>query len=541
MTINKAQGQTLDYVGIYLKEPVFSHGQLYVALSRAKTADAVKVLILPGTFAEVKTDCKTRNIVFDEILQMSTILTINDIDVGMEKWTAKITVQEKQQVTSSLSTPTRKQKFIFIDSEGSKVEGIIFNADIAIVSPRLEVYKKYLISNAQVKRIPDTFRTTDLAKQWIITSRTLIEEIVDDDDVMAAKFTYTSFRDLAQYMDRKDISVDIMGIVIAAMDEKMVMINSKEARVQKIVIVNEELQTLMLSLWNAFIDNEGSKIISDIQTYPVLIGRRLKVQNYNGAKQGNSRTGSALILFNTGCLASRNAKYLAYIVEKRTYNRYNPDISCQADQKITDISNISSKHKNVWVKASISFEHIFQKFWYMGCEKCFRSTSADYGVLFMCNTCKQKHKAEPRCKFDVDLSDDTGTVTATLFGDLAEKLLSFTAKEAMDHYFQNMVLSLETLHEDLRLKKFLAYIRPVQVPLADAKQRFTVIYYKEGSHEHISVTDSSEQAFICPSSGGTSSSKAKVCLLQKFDASDESGQFNSESLQASPRKKTRQV
>ena len=28
MTINKAQGQTLDFVGVYLKEPVFSHGQL---------------------------------------------------------------------------------------------------------------------------------------------------------------------------------------------------------------------------------------------------------------------------------------------------------------------------------------------------------------------------------------------------------------------------------------------------------------------------------------------------------------------------------
>ena len=35
MTMNKAQGQSINNLGVHLPQPVFSHGQLYVALSRA--------------------------------------------------------------------------------------------------------------------------------------------------------------------------------------------------------------------------------------------------------------------------------------------------------------------------------------------------------------------------------------------------------------------------------------------------------------------------------------------------------------------------
>lgn len=48
ITINKSQGQTFDYVGIDLQTPVFSHGQLYVALSRSRNSNQIKVKIQPS-------------------------------------------------------------------------------------------------------------------------------------------------------------------------------------------------------------------------------------------------------------------------------------------------------------------------------------------------------------------------------------------------------------------------------------------------------------------------------------------------------------
>ncbi|KAJ8481437.1 hypothetical protein ONZ45_g15318 [Pleurotus djamor] len=60
LTINKAQGQSVRYVGLDLRVPVFSHGQLYVALSRATSRHRIKVLLPDPTGAV--------NIVYPEVL-----------------------------------------------------------------------------------------------------------------------------------------------------------------------------------------------------------------------------------------------------------------------------------------------------------------------------------------------------------------------------------------------------------------------------------------------------------------------------------------
>lgn len=59
MTINKSQGQTFDKVGLFLEKQVFTHGQLYVACSRVRKFEKLKI------FAKTKL---ITNIVFKEVL-----------------------------------------------------------------------------------------------------------------------------------------------------------------------------------------------------------------------------------------------------------------------------------------------------------------------------------------------------------------------------------------------------------------------------------------------------------------------------------------
>ncbi|KAG2694740.1 hypothetical protein I3760_08G159300 [Carya illinoinensis] len=70
MTINKSQGHTLDFVGIYLPQPVFCHGQLYAALSKAKSCSSIKVLIRPISNDQSE-ESHIKNIVYRDLLKMA--------------------------------------------------------------------------------------------------------------------------------------------------------------------------------------------------------------------------------------------------------------------------------------------------------------------------------------------------------------------------------------------------------------------------------------------------------------------------------------
>ena len=65
-TINKVQGQSLERTGVYLPSGCFTHGQLYVALSRATDMNGIRVLV---TDSKERTKTATENTVFRSVIK----------------------------------------------------------------------------------------------------------------------------------------------------------------------------------------------------------------------------------------------------------------------------------------------------------------------------------------------------------------------------------------------------------------------------------------------------------------------------------------
>ena len=140
------------------------------------------------------------------------------------------------------------------------------------MGPKLQLYKKYRISNAEVREIDKKYQFDGITIQWVISTRTVVEEDDDDDgSILPFHFDYIPFRDFPLFVDSKSKTVgnltlscmpdtfariikssfqiantfkslilDVLGVVIDVQSAEPIKIQSQDSYVQRFVIVNEE-------------------------------------------------------------------------------------------------------------------------------------------------------------------------------------------------------------------------------------------------------------------------------------------------------------
>ncbi|KAI8529350.1 hypothetical protein RHMOL_Rhmol12G0218400 [Rhododendron molle] len=102
------------------------------------------------------------------------------------------------------------------------------------------------------------------------------------------------------------------------------------------------------------------------------------------------------------------------------------------------LADAEVKRVTYWIQGKISIVSLDQNFWYMSCSNCRKAISAREETLFDCFQCNgKKVMAKPRVKFEVLLTDSSGSMTATMFENHAEEYFSVNGKTIMKYAAEN--------------------------------------------------------------------------------------------------------
>ncbi|KAK9065016.1 hypothetical protein SSX86_016399 [Deinandra increscens subsp. villosa] len=196
MTINKSQGQSLSKIGVYLPQPVFGHGQLYVAFSRATSPSSLKVLIVPE---EGLSSNKTTNIVYSHFLQ-----DIEDnqvwIHMGDHRGIPQITAGEAPiEIEVRVLHKWKPYKegdiysYLLVDKFGNGIQATFYLHEEAEMDRLITVKKCYVLDRYACKYALTVFRVTPHLASIKLSKHDSITELEDDGTIPHYHFDFYPF------------------------------------------------------------------------------------------------------------------------------------------------------------------------------------------------------------------------------------------------------------------------------------------------------------------------------------------------------------
>ncbi|KAH7834148.1 hypothetical protein Vadar_013148 [Vaccinium darrowii] len=383
-------------------------------------------------------DFSIRKIMLTDATMKQKLKPIKEINRNTKDWTARVNVLEKWPPGIAKDSPTKLQKLILGDAEGTRVQATIFNDDIERLQDTLHTMKSYYISNAVVKTISPQYRMVDFEWQWSISARTPIlpvEEEVTEKNL--AYYEFMPFHNFQQHIGTKE-SVHIFAAVADIQPPKTVKVPF-ETIAQEFIVINKEFKPTLLTLWGSFAEQGGQKLLEMANTFPIIVGLRLKVSSHNGLSLGTR--GNSTLLINPNSVSAKELRQWCIENKESILNASNEiknliprDVKAPAPDEFMKVAKIPTTPEMAteefyWTRGKISIIDEEQTFWYMGCSKCLKAISANEEITFDCFLCNAKQvQAQPRAKFEVQITDDSGSIMATMFEGQANKYLVVNGK-----------------------------------------------------------------------------------------------------------------
>ncbi|KAH0680200.1 hypothetical protein KY285_021230 [Solanum tuberosum] len=168
-----------------------------------------------------------------------------------------------------------------------------------------------------------------------------------------------------------------------------------------------------------------------------------------------------------------------------------PMIVSTAAQQLLSIAEISSTPSMgvFYVDAQMAILDEFQDFCVLECSRCKQKKRTKDRKDFECPKCNRTTTLVPR--FQIDLIDNTGTTTTSIFAELGEKFLSMTAEDIFDiTCTKRQSLSLNHVHEMLSDKLFEIQLRKSSwASSITTHATLSILSYMEKQHAPHTTTD----------------------------------------------------
>ncbi|KAL4580563.1 hypothetical protein LXL04_016762 [Taraxacum kok-saghyz] len=198
---------------------------------------------------------------------------ILDITPTSDKnWTVLVQVVELGPTQQSKDLKNYR-RLLFTDTKGTTMPAIIFSFHLKHFEHVFTLYRKYYVSNANLITTDPHFVDGPYTHTWSLTKQTLVEPHANE--------TITPLPCKLYKHAETGTNQNIRGVVVRCFPSHKINPGQPSSK-RDIVIVNEEKQPMILTLWDSFDTEEGQALEEMLENTPIIYAMRIKVTTFYG-------------------------------------------------------------------------------------------------------------------------------------------------------------------------------------------------------------------------------------------------------------------
>ena len=350
----------------------------------------------------------------------------------------------KNFVAKSTKKDCTLQSYIFIDTKGDEIQATAFNKAVENFSKIIEEGGIYEIRKCNIQLAERAYNATKCDYKLGFNESTQVIPAPDNGKFSGVKFSIIPLEQIVDFPIGKII--DVFGFVL---DDKgfqeITTKNEKILKMQKLLIGDDTLSRIELTLWEPFGSPDNNYSLGDL-----IAVKNCRVKEFNGRKQLSTTDSTEIKKSLDPESDSRLRKFYDEHQNENDYKDVQGEMISSGVIKspaelvfIKDIQNtyeieMDNKDRPVFeINATVTRLNHSERNYYTGCAKCHKKMETD-----VCTYCSCTEK-KVMFTLSLDVRDATSHFWIDMFGELAEKFLGIKGED-----YENLIRNGTTVEEN---------------------------------------------------------------------------------------------